>query len=76
MFSSGESLNAFFLKVKNMEQNYFSMSQYVLMPSVCINYLLKTEPGRQHRLGDLKTLCSLDITSRKILQRLFQEIAY
>lgn len=69
MFSSGESLNAFF-KVKNMEQNYFSLSQYVLMPSVCINYLLKMDPGRQHQLGDLKTLCTLDITSRKILQTL------
>lgn len=38
MFSSRESLKAFF-KVENMEQNYFSMSQYVLMPSVCINYV-------------------------------------
>lgn len=53
MFSSRESLKAFF-KVENMEQNYFSMSQYVLMPSVCINYLLKMAPGGRHRRAILK----------------------
>lgn len=55
-----------------MEQNYFSMSEYVLMPSVCVHYLLKMEPGRQHP----RVILKLDITSRKILQMLFQEIAY
>lgn len=56
-----------------MEQKSFSMSQYVLMPSVCSNSLLKVEPGRQHRQVTLKLSAVSTPTSGRILQKLFQK---
>lgn len=67
MFSSAESLKCFF------SQKYGAkLFQYVLMPSVCNNYLvLQMEPGRQYPLSDLKTFYQLDVTSHKILRSFF-----